>query len=133
MTTTNKVDWNAEVAQAVLAMKEEGQKAYTYMKSEAPEIAREYVRWQIADAVGSIVMGVAFFTATTVAFRKVWKWAGTMNDSMDSNGTKVIGGVLAAFLILGSLKIITPAASTITKCIVAPRIVIIEGIKSIVQ
>ena len=128
MNTTNKVDWNAEVAQAVLAMKEEGQKAYTYMKSEAPEIAREYVRWRIAESA-AYAFGWLFSIGLTAALgRHFFK-----KHQKNSDGPWIIGAIFCWFLSLGMLTGLIPHICTAMKCFVAPRIVIIEGIKSIVR
>jgi len=129
MNTTNKVDWNAEVAKAVLAMKEEGQKAYTYMKSEASEIAQEYVRWQIADSSIKLAIAGAVLISCGLAARKVWKLR--ESDSADFFAPMAI--VLLPCVAVISFLIASEHAIKIAKCLTAPRIVIIEGIKSIVR
>mgnify|MGYP000110756053 CR=1 FL=1 len=128
MTTTNKVDWNAEVAQAVLAMKEEGQKAYTYMKSEAPEIAREYVRWRLAESLAysaGWLIPITFLAVTGKWFLKKAK--------ADPSEPWAVGAFACFAVSVFMLAEALPRICAALKCLVAPRIVIIEGIKSIVQ
>lgn len=130
MNTTNKMDWNAEVAQAVLAMKGEGQKAYTYMKSEAPEIAREYVRWKVVEqlsyAAGWLFAIGVLFALGRYCFKK-------HKEQTYSDDPWFIGACGAWFFSLMMLPAIIPHICAAMKCFVAPRIVIIEGIKSIVR
>lgn len=120
---TNRVDWAGEVATAISAMKEETQKAYTYLKQEAPEVGREYVQWKMAESglatAGCIVCGVAL----ACAYRKMAK----LND--ETAGFSVFPFIAA----IGFTLIAFNQAAAFTKCLVAPRIVIIEGIKEVVR
>ncbi len=128
MNTTNKVDWNAEVAQAVLAMKEDGQKAYAYMKSEAPEIAQEYVRWKLAESLAYSAGWLIVIAVLAVTGRWFLKKA-----KADSENPWIIGTIVCWIVGSGMLSEAIPHICAALKCLVAPRIVIIEGIKSIVQ
>lgn len=120
---TNRVDWAGEVANAISAMKEETQKAYTYLKQEAPEVGSEYVKWKMAESgftsTACIVCAVVF----ACAYRKMAK----LND--ETAGFSVFPFIAAVGFTLAAFKM----AGDFTKCLVAPRIVIIEGIKEVVR
>lgn len=121
--STNKVDWAGEVATAVSAMKEEGAKAYTYLKQEAPEVGAEYVRWKMVES-GTTVLACILFTAII----------GYASKRLIKAGNELFGlwVVLLPFAAL-FLIVAFEHSAKFAKCLVAPRIVIIEGIKEVVR
>lgn len=136
MNTTNKVDWAAEVQQAVLAMKEEGQKAYTFMKQEAPEVADEYLHWQIfkgfAGATPLVVASIISIGIAVKAYRTWKKELATIEYKHDRGqwGFGTLAALFAACFFLGGAMSVSTSAF---KAIVAPRITILEGIKEVVR
>lgn len=133
---TNKVDWSAEVQSAVLAMKEEGQKAYTFMKQEAPEVAAEYIRWQIVKGVcwsTPLAIGAAIGFALAVKSYRMWKKElaeiKRHYDQADWGAAVVFSCMFSLMLLAGAMS----HASTAIKALIAPRIVILEGIKEVVK
>jgi hypothetical protein len=131
--STNKVDWAREVATAISAMKEEGAKAYTYLKQEAPEVGAEYVRWKMAESsilasvcvVGAVLLAVAAEKLRRAGTRHTPEYGG-------DNGYYII----SAITFIASAVVFVHSdlwAIDATKCLVAPRIVIIEGIKEVVR
>lgn len=138
MSTNNTpaVDWRSEVEQAVLAMKEEGQKAYTFMKQEAPEVAREYVAWQVvrgftlsvppllasAVAVGISIKAYRTWNKERIEIAKSWErgeW-----------GFGCIAALVVACILFGTA---VKCCEQSVKALVAPRIVVLEGIKEVVR
>lgn len=133
---TNNVDWSSEVQTAVLAMKEEGQKAYTFMKQEAPEVAAEYVRWQIVKGVaGSAPLAIASAIGFAFAIKAYKAWKRELAEIADKydRGDWGFGSLMACILSLFMLGGALATASIAMKAIIAPRIVIIEGIKEVVR
>ena len=135
---TNKVDWAAEVQSAVLAMKEEGQKAYTFMKAEAPEVAAEYITWKRAGSAVEVACFITIAGALAVIAHKLWtKKPGIVNDYGVEKPEDVSGyRIWAVALWLGAAAMILSMASNaphIMKPWIAPRISIIEGIKEVVR
>lgn len=127
--STNKVDWAAEVQSAVLAMKTEGQKAYTYVKEEAPEVGAEYVRWKLAEnaiTAAACVLGAVLLAVVCEKLRR----AG--NRSHDP-GPWYFGLVGVAITSMWLAGLSVPFVIKATKCLVAPRVVIIEGIREVVR
>ena len=133
---TNKVDWAAEVQSAVLAMKEEGQKAYTFMKAEAPEVAREYIAWQVVRgftlSIPLLLASAVFFAISVKAYR-TWSEERVAIEKDWERGDWGVGCVfaLAAACVLFGVAVISCESSV--KALVAPRIVLIEGIKEVVK
>jgi len=128
--STNNVDWASEVQTAVLAMKEEGQKAYTFMKQEAPEVAAEYVAWKRVDSAVEVAAEMA--CACILAWAASWIFKKSIHDEFERAIVRT-GGFFAA--IAGFLFFIE-ATSDIPKAVkpwVSPRITIIEGIKEVVR
>jgi len=114
-------------------MKEETQKAYTYLKQEAPEVGREYVQWKMAESAISAAAFIAISILLAVICEKLRR-AGTRckPDPFGPNPYYIMsGGVLVVAIWLAGESV--PFVIKTTKCIVAPRIVIIEGIKEIVK
>lgn len=133
---TNKVDWASEVQGAVLAMKEEGQKAYTFMKQEAPEVAAEYVRWQIVKGIAGatpLALAAAIGFVLTVKFYRTWKKNLAEIDSDDFRGDWGFGATMAGFVSFALLAGAFDVGSRAAKALIAPRIVILEGIKEVVR
>ena len=135
---TNKVDWSAEVQSAVLAMKEEGQKAYTFMKSEAPEVAREYIAWKRAGSTVEVACFVMAASVLALIACKLWtKKPGIVKRYGEKVAEDMDGyRIRAVFLwCCASAVILALAASSprIMKPWLAPRIAIIEGIKEVVR
>lgn len=118
---TNQVDWAGEVQSAISAMKEETQKAYTYIKQEASEVAKEYVQWKAAES--SICL------AGCLAVCVIASW-GTWRACKTGNEPACIITVPAALL---AFALACGAGVNLAKCIVAPRIVILDGIKEVVR
>lgn len=128
--STNNVDWAAEVQTAVLAMKEEGQKAYTFMKQEAPEVAREYLRWRVVDS--SIDAALALGAALLLVWFGFYAWKKEKADrgcDLSWGMAAFVAGTFGAFLVAVAIHNCMPAV----KALVAPRIVILEGIKEVVR
>lgn len=130
---TNKVDWAAEVQSAVLAMKEEGQKAYTFVKAEAPEVGAEYVRWKLAESTissAAFILSAAILAVVAEKLRRAGKIHkpeyGGDNGYYIACAFMFAGSAWAAFLSVSW-------AISATKCLVAPRLIIIEGIKEVVR
>ena len=133
---TNQVDWAGEVANAISAMKEEGAKAYTYLKQEAPEVGAEYVRWQITKgAMGAAPMLVASAIAFVFAVKsyRTWKKELAEIEYEHHRGDWGFGAIMACIVSMFCLFWAFAFASVSVKAIVAPRIVIIEGIKEVVR
>jgi hypothetical protein len=134
--STNQIDWAGEVATALSAMKEEGARAYTYLKQEAPEIGAEYVKWKMVSGfAGSLPLifasGIAF--AIAVKTYRLWKKESVeIRHPYDRSGFG-FGSCLALAAACSLLFGAFATAATSIKCIVAPRIVLIEGIKEIVK
>lgn len=130
---TNKVDWAAEVQSAVLAMKEEGQKAYTFMKTEAPEVGAEYVRWKLTEStISSAALILASILLVVVAEKL--RRAGKINKP--EYGGDNFYYVACTIMFAGSAWATAEAVSlalSATKCLIAPRLIIIEGIKEVVR
>ncbi len=120
---TNRVDWAAEVATAISAMKEETQKAYTYLKQEAPEVGREYVQWKMAESGFAATACIVCAAVFAYMSKKLCK----RNDGHEA---ACIFTIPAAVILV---FIAFQQAAAFTKCLVAPRIVIIEGIKEVVR
>ena len=135
---TNRVDWAGEVANAISAMKEETQKAYTYVKGEAPEVAREYIAWKRAESVPKAGCLVAAAIVLAAIAHKLWtKKQGTTRGygedvPEDMSGYYVGSGFM---WILSACVMIALAVNLpeMLKPWIAPRIVIIEGIKEVVR
>lgn len=136
--STNKVDWAAEVQSAVLAMKEEGQKAYTFMKQEAPEVAREYIVWSRANTAVEFGAYLAAAGLVCLIARSLWtkkpetvvKYGQTELQDMDGYRTG------AVVLFIGVAGIILAAGLNVPRILkpwLAPRIAVIEGIKEVVR
>ena len=90
---TNNVDWASEVQTAVLAMKEEGQKAYTFMKQEAPEVAAEYVAWKRVDSAVEVAAEMA--CACILAWAASWIFKKSIRDEFERAIVRT-GGFFAA-------------------------------------
>ncbi len=133
---TNQVDWAGEVQSAISAMKEETQKAYTYIKQEAPEVGREYVRWQIvkgiAGAMPLVIASALGFVFAIKAYR-IWKKERVEIADKYNRGDWGSDAIMACFVSCFLLGVALAAASTAMKALVAPRIVILEGIKEVVR
>lgn len=133
---TNKVDWAAEVQSAVLAMKEEGQKAYTFMKTEAPEVAREYIAWQV---VSGFTMSVPLLLASAVAVAvsvkayRTWSKERVEIEKTWERGDWEVGCVFALIAACVLFASAVGVCKRSFKALVAPRIVLIEGIKEVVR
>ena len=133
---TNNVDWASEVQTAVLAMKEEGQKAYTFMKQEAPEVANEYVRWQIVKGIaGATPLAITAAIGFAFSIKAYGTWKKELAEIADKykRGGWGFGSLMACICSLFLLGAALAAASTAMKALVAPRIVILEGIKEVVR
>ena len=135
---TNKVDWAAEVQSAVLTMKEEGQKAYTFMKAEAPEVAREYIAWKRAGSAVEVACFITIAGALAVVAHKLWtKKPRIVNNYGEENLEDMSGyNTVAVGLWVGATAMILALAANsprIMKPWMAPRITIIEGIKEVVR
>lgn len=135
---TNKVDWASEVQGAVLAMKEEGQKAYTFIKQEAPEVAREYIVWKRAQCVVKPVSALIFCAIAYAVGKKMWlkqpkvfeRYGEKREQDMDGYRT----GAVFLFAISAALAFaVAMDAPRLLKPWIAPRITIIEGIKEVVR
>jgi len=133
---TNKVDWAAEVQSAVLAMKEEGQKAYTFMKAEAPEVAREYIAWQV---VRGFTLSIPLLLASTVAVAisvKAYRTWCKERIEIEKSWERGDWGVGCVFALVAACVLFGAAVKSCeqsVKALVAPRIVLIEGIKEVVK
>jgi len=104
-------------------MKEETQKAYTYLKQESPEVGREYVQWKMAESGLSATACIVCAAVFAYMSKKL---------SKRNNGTEAACVfTIPAAMILAFIAF--QQAAAFTKCLVAPRIVIIEGIKEIVK
>lgn len=132
---TNKVDWASEVQSAVSAMKEEGAKAYTYMKQEAPEVAAEYLRWQM---VKSFTNASIILCISIIGFLLARKLLKLHRKAVSEMETHYLDGWLFGFcaaivvsftVLFGSIAVATDGV----KAIIAPRIVILEGIKGVLR
>ena len=135
---TNKVDWAAEVQSAVLAMKEEGQKAYTFVKAEAPEVAREYIAWKRAGSAVEVACFLAAAGVLAMVAYKLWTKKPVIvksygvEDPEDVSGYKI--GAVALWIGAAAMILNLAANSPHTmKPWLAPRITIIEGIKEVVR
>jgi len=135
---TNKVDWAAEVQSAVLAMKEEGQKAYTFMKAEAPEVAREYIAWKRAGSAVEVACFLAVAGVLAVVAYKLWTKKPGIVKSYGVEEPEDVSGykIGAVFLCCGVSAVILALAANSPRTMkpwLAPRIAIIEGIKEVVR
>ena len=133
---TNNVDWASEVQGAVLAMKDEGQKAYTFMKQEAPEVAAEYVRWQIVKGISGatpLALAAAIGFVITVKFYRTWKKNLAEIKEEYHRGEWGFGAITAGFVSFALLAGAFDVGSRAAKALIAPRIVILEGIKEVVR
>jgi uncharacterized sodium:solute symporter family permease YidK len=104
-------------------MKEETQKAYTYLKQEAPEVGREYVQWKMAESWLAAAACIVCACALAYAANRLWK----LKDGLEAFAVFPFIAVIV-FTLIAFMR-----AADFAKCLVAPRIVIIEGIKEIVK
>ena len=129
---TNKVDWAAEVQSAVLAMKEEGQKAYTFMKQEAPEVAAEYIQLRRAESLASLIPHIVCVPLLIIAavffFRRFRSSTNEMNKFFF-----MFYGCAALAMVVMTVCFSNHVYSAALKPWVAPRVTLIEGIKWVVR
>lgn len=133
---TNTVDWSAEVHGAVLAMKDEGQKAYAYLKQEAPEVANEYVRWQIVKGLsGAVPLAIASAIGFAIAVKSYQRFKRNEVEIADrfERGDWGFGAIMACAFACALLGGAMAAGSEAVKAIVAPRIVVIDGIGKVLK
>ncbi len=133
---TNRVDWAGEVATAISAMKEETQKAYTYLKQEAPEVGAEYVKWRIVKgACGAVPFAFASVIAFVFAVKAYRTWKKELGEIPKAweRGDWGFGALMACMVGCFFIGVAFFELSGAVKAIVAPRIVIIEGIKEVVR
>lgn len=128
---TNKLDWTTEVQGAVLAMKDEAKVAYAYVKQEAPQVAEEYVRLQALDGALTVAAAVTVYIAAFKGFKKLRKSAKSrdFHDEFDIS----IGSGACALAMLLAFIMGTCGAFEAAKCLIAPRIVVIEGIGKVLK
>lgn len=106
--------------------KQEVAHGYDFIKDQAPQVVKEFLLWKIAE---SCVWLVVWITLACVFFffaRKLSLAAPTMSDEVNRDAAtagKWAGRIVACGIIIVAVGV---HAMTITKCVVAPRVYIIE-------
>lgn len=112
--------------------KQELGQGYDFVKQQAPEVVKEFIRWQIAEACVWILSfsglaGVMFYFARQL---KLSAANGSSSYRGDKTAGKWVMRIVASLMLIITLGV---NGMHIAKCVVAPRVFIIEYVVDMVK